>query len=160
MKPMDHIAMCVGWVAITAARLETVVGVITVQVLGHERSDELLGRAWSYIYDDAKKAYRDLHSKAVQIGDNISADACAAFTTLLHEANQAMNQRHQVALAVAENGDGVLHSVWTANQRRSDQRWRVLRLPATWRTRRERVEPGRAVGSSRANQRSPSAHPC
>lgn len=104
MKPMDRIAVCLGWVAITAARLETVVGLITVQVLGEDRGDELLGRSWAYVYDDAKKAYRDLHTRAVRTGNNLSADASAAFTTLLHEANEAMKQRHSV-----------LHSVWTAN---------------------------------------------
>lgn len=44
LKPMDHIAARVGWVAITAARLETVVGLILVKVHGEEREGELLGR--------------------------------------------------------------------------------------------------------------------
>lgn len=104
MKPMDHIAMRVGWVAITAARLETVIGVIVVKLLGADRSDELLGRSWSYVYDDAKKAYRTLHAAVTERGDNDAAEACANFTELLHEANKAMTQRHHV-----------LHAVWTAD---------------------------------------------
>lgn len=101
---MDRIAIGVGWVAITAARLETVIGIIVVQVLGHERSDELLGRSWSYVYDDAKKAYRELQVTAVMRGDHDAAEACATFTMLLHEANEAMKQRHHV-----------LHATWTAD---------------------------------------------
>jgi hypothetical protein len=54
---MDQIAVRVGWVAITAARLETVVGLILVTVLGEEREAELLGRRWSDTYEDAKRTY-------------------------------------------------------------------------------------------------------
>lgn len=101
---MDHIAARVGWVAITAARLETVIGMIVVQLLGNDRSEELRGRSWSYVYDDAKKAYRELRAAATESGDTQAVEAWASFTDLLHEANKAMAQRHYV-----------LHAVWTAD---------------------------------------------
>jgi inorganic triphosphatase YgiF len=104
MKPMDHIAWSVGWVAITSARLEAVIGFIIVKVLGEDRSDEFLGRSWSYVYEDAKEAYRALHAAATERGDDKAAQVCANFTDLLHKANQAMQERHHV-----------LHATWTAN---------------------------------------------
>ncbi|MDT4926681.1 MAG: hypothetical protein QOG01_4394 [Pseudonocardiales bacterium] len=105
LKPMDRIATCVGWVAITAARLETVIGVIVAHLLDEEGSAELLGRSWSRVYEDAKKVYRDLVASALHAGDDVSAEACESFTRLLHDANNAMTRRHHV-----------LHATWTANR--------------------------------------------
>jgi hypothetical protein len=105
LKPMDRIATCVGWVAITAARLETVIGVIVAYLLDEEGSAELLGRSWSRVYEDAKKVYRDLVASALHAGDDVSAEACESFTRLLHDANNAMTQRHHV-----------LYATWTANR--------------------------------------------
>ena len=101
---MDQIAVRVGWVAITAARLETVIGLILVKVLGEEREAELLGRRWSDTYEDAKRTYSRLKADAAARGDNADAAACERFVQALGQANLLMQRRHHV-----------LHAVWTAD---------------------------------------------
>jgi hypothetical protein len=49
---------------------------IVAERLGNDRSDELLGRSWSYVYDDAKRAYRELRAAATETGDTHAAEAC------------------------------------------------------------------------------------
>lgn len=101
---MDHIAVRVGWVAITAARLETVIGLILVKVHGNERESELLGRRWRDTYEDAKRTYARLKDDAVARGDVDDAAACERFVEELGRANLLMQRRHHV-----------LHAVWTAD---------------------------------------------
>jgi hypothetical protein len=104
LKPMDHIAARVGWVAITAARLETVIGVILVKLHGDEREAELLGRRWRDTYEDAKRTYAGLRDGAAASGDDEDAAACDRFADALGRANLLMQRRHHV-----------LHAVWTAD---------------------------------------------
>jgi hypothetical protein len=101
---MDQIAVRVGWVAITAARLETVVGLILVTVLGEEREAELLGRRWSDTYEDAKRTYSRMKADAAARGDDDDAAACERFAHALGRANLLMQRRHHV-----------LHAIWTAD---------------------------------------------
>lgn len=103
LKPMDQIAARVGWVAITAARLETVIGLI-LTVLGEERDAELIGRRWSDTYEDAKRTYSRLKDDAAARGDDADAAACERFAHALGRANLLMQRRHHV-----------LHAVWTAD---------------------------------------------
>jgi hypothetical protein len=104
LKPMDHIAARVGWVAITAARMETVIGIILVKLHGEEREVELLGRRWRDTYEDAKRTYARLKDDAAVRGDGDDAAACERFADALSRANLLMQRRHHV-----------LHAVWTAD---------------------------------------------
>jgi hypothetical protein len=101
MKPMDEIALRLGWIAITAARLEHTVGIIVAsRTGGGDRVADVMGRRWSDVYGEAKKLYRDLATQAGQGG----AAAFDGFYRLLIRANDAMTKRHHV-----------LHALWTAN---------------------------------------------
>jgi hypothetical protein len=100
LKPMDQIAIRVGWVAITAARLETVIGLILVKVFGEEREAELLGRRWSDTYDAAKRTYSRMKDDAAAHDDDADAAACERFGRALDRANVLMQRRHHVLHAV------------------------------------------------------------
>jgi hypothetical protein len=90
-------------VAIPAARLETVIGLILVTVLGEDREAEPLGRRWSDRYEGAERAYSRLKAEAAARADDAAA-ACERFAQALGQANLLMQRRHHV-----------LHAVWTAD---------------------------------------------
>lgn len=72
---MDEIALRLGWIAITAARLEHTVGIVVAsRTGGRDRMADVMGRPWSDIYEEAKKLYRNLDAQA-----NQGASMTAAF---------------------------------------------------------------------------------
>lgn len=99
---MDEIALRLGWIAITAARLEHTVGlIVTSRTAGKNSMADGMGRRWSEVYGDAKKLYRKLGTQASGAGTAAPFDE---FYGLLIRANDAMTKRHHV-----------LHALWTAD---------------------------------------------
>lgn len=131
MTTMDDIATRLGWIAINASRVETLVAFLQVALGGSE--DELVGVPWRQSYESCKHTYRHRGDDAEQHGDHAEAESCRLFVSLLIELNSWMQDRHHVLHAIWEQ-DPSLAPGAALGLRRRGQRisgdWPVERLDA------------------------------
>jgi hypothetical protein len=131
MTDMNDIAVRLGWVAINASRVETLVAFLQVALGSDETA--IVGSPWSSNFEACKATYRRMCSHAEQRGDTTEAENCRLFVELLIELNSWMNDRHHVLHAIWEQ-DPLLDPGTTLGLRRRGQRtsgeWPVERLDA------------------------------